>query len=200
MNRNNILYILSCGFGYTKEYWQNLVPILDGDIVFFEEGMIFDKVYEKRIGIGHSLGYLKLNNSGIQFDYMIGLQGFLNFCGKDERIKNIRLNYLDRVISDFNDNYESTVSSFQKRCGCNTNLPKNADIKDLYMMKESFKHNKVKTKIIGSLKDRIVPFSIIEDNFKDIDEVEIECIDEIGHSLGFNEPMYVLEVIREFCK
>ena len=70
-------YLLAHGFGFTNDYWQNLIPLLDGNISFFNDHNLDDsKTY---IGLGHSLGFLKLNNSGLQFESLVALQGFLNY-------------------------------------------------------------------------------------------------------------------------
>ena len=67
-------YLLAHGFGFTNDYWQNLVPLLDGNIYFFDDlDLDKDKTY---VGIGHSVGFLKLNNSGLQFDALIACRKF----------------------------------------------------------------------------------------------------------------------------
>ena len=70
-------YLLAHGFGFNNDYWKNLIPLLDGNIYFLDDpNLDGSKVY---IGIGHSLGFLKLNNSEFKFDALVALQGFLNY-------------------------------------------------------------------------------------------------------------------------
>ena len=59
-------YLLCSGFGFDNGYWKNLIPLLDGEYEFFDSSF---EASERRdyVGIGHSLGFLKLNNSGIKF-------------------------------------------------------------------------------------------------------------------------------------
>ena len=98
-------YLLAHGFGFTNDYWQNLVPQLNGNIHFLSDpNLDKEKTY---IGIGHSLGFLKLNNSGLKFEALVALQGFLNYCGSSVRMQKIReagiAKVRDRVLTNKNE-------------------------------------------------------------------------------------------------
>lgn len=200
----NFKYILCHGFGFSEQYWKNLIPLLDGEVIFFREGLQF-KDNEDYIGIGHSNGFTKLNNSGINFKYLIGLQGFLNFCGGNPKMQLVRKSNLDKMIKNFKINTTEALKEFYKICGCHElEIPETVDqeylINELELMKKSYLHCGVKTTIIGSSEDRIVPISLIEDNFINIEGVKIMCIDGIGHSLGFHNSEIVLKTIKNGAK
>jgi pimeloyl-[acyl-carrier protein] methyl ester esterase len=159
--------------------------LLDGEAVFFDENFTVDP-NKHYIGIGHSLGFQKLNNSDIKFDFLIGLQGFINFCGSNTII---RKKNLDRMIKMFEKDASWALKIFYDACQYNRPVPKeiNKDerIKDLISMKKSYSYCGCSGLIIGSDVDKIVPMSVIEDNFRCIPNVVIKRINGIPHILGF---------------
>jgi pimeloyl-[acyl-carrier protein] methyl ester esterase len=194
-------YLLCHGFGFSNEYWRNLVPLLDGDVVFFDDNLNSNKRY---VGIGHSIGFQKLNNSGLKFDCLVGLQGFIDFCGSNHNTKNERVANLDHMLKIFAEDMVKSLEFFYRVCKYPCPIPKNisADIltRDLKSMKESHRHCGSPTLIIGSKQDEIVPLSIIKDNFQNVRNVTVEEINGVPHSLGFYEPEKVFQKIKEFLK
>lgn len=194
-------YLLCHGFGFSDDYWENLIPFLDDKYEFFDKHF---KINTKKnyIGIGHSVGFLKLNNSGIKFDALIGLQGFLNFCGTVPAQRELLQKNLDRMISFFSKDTESSLKFFYKACGYEKEIPekfsKDDLITDLQMMKLSFEHCGAPTLIIGSNEDKIVEKSILEDNFKN--RFQLEFINGVNHTLGFSQPKEVFELIKKFLE
>jgi pimeloyl-[acyl-carrier protein] methyl ester esterase len=190
-------YLLSHGFGFSNEYWKNLIPLLNGDAVFFDENFAKNRRY---IGIGHSVGFQKLHNSDIKFDYLIGLQGFVNFCGSEEELKKVRKQNIDRMIKMFKINALTSLKIFHKSCGYEEPFSKNITVEklvsDLESLKESYKcRTDCPILIIGSDEDKIVPPSIINDNFKHASNVKTEKINDFQHALGFFIAEKVLEKI-----
>jgi pimeloyl-[acyl-carrier protein] methyl ester esterase len=194
-------YLLCHGFGFSNEYWRNLVPLLDGEVVFFDDNPDKNKRY---IGIGHSVGFQKLNNSDFKFDCLVGLQGFINFCGNDPNAKKEREANLDHMLRVFSENAAKSLDFFYRVCKYPDPIPKNIDsdilLKDLKSMKESYRHCGCPTLIIGSRQDEIVPLSVIKDNFQNIQNANIEEINGVAHSLGFYEPEEVFRKIKIFLK
>ena len=193
-------YLLSHGFGFTNEYWKNITTMLNGNIYFLDDkNLDRSKLY---IGIGHSIGFLKLNNSNLNFEYLVCLQGFLDFCGKTERMKAIRKQGLEKVAMEIKSDKSGNLAKFRLACGydqvINEDLPLSDLLEDLNMMGKAYDHCGVRTLIIGSVEDMIVPMSIIEDNFKDIHNISIIKTTDIGHSLGYNKTNLVLEKMNEF--
>jgi pimeloyl-[acyl-carrier protein] methyl ester esterase len=196
-------YLLCHGFGFSNEYWRNLIPLLDGDIVFFNDNDSLDR-NRRYVGIGHSIGFQKLNNSGLEFDCLIGLQGFINFCGSNPSMKNEREANLDHMLRIFTEDAAKGLEFFYRVCKYPGPIPKNIDAniltEDLRSMKESYRHCGCSTLIIGSEQDEIVPLSVIKDNFQNVRNVTVEEISGVPHSLGFHEPEKVFRKIKFFLK
>lgn len=196
-------YLLCHGFGFTDEYWKNFTPLLDCEYEFWHKN--FQPENEKSyVGIGHSIGFLKLNNSGIKFKALIGLQGFLNFCGNNQIRKNIREKNLNRMIELCSKTPEDFLRFFYKSCDYHENIPENISkyelISDLNMMKFSYSHCKVPTLIIGSHSDKIIEPSILEDDFNDEKSIQLKYIDDISHNLGYSKPKETFSMITDFLE
>ena len=193
-------YILAHGFGFNNDYWQNLISYLPGKWRFFEPGMSLagDRKY---IGIGHSLGFLKLNNSGLWFDYLVGLQPFLNFCGTDRRLHEFRKQQLDKVISDFKLDAEQFLKNFRCQCGylgaVALDNPEQLAA-EFSLMQLSYPHNGVKTLVLAGKDDQVVPYSLVIDNFLGIAQVTIDELSGTKHVLGYKKPEAVALKISEF--
>jgi pimeloyl-[acyl-carrier protein] methyl ester esterase len=197
-------YLLCHGFGFSNKYWRNLTPLLnneDDEIAFFCDNVDKNRRY---VGIGHSIGFQKLNNSGLKFDYLIGLQGFINFCGNNQNMRNERATNIDHMLKIFAEDARKGLGFFYRTCKYPDSIPENIveDVlmDDLRSMKESYQHCGCPTLIIGSNNDAIVPLSIIKDNFQNVQNVTIEEIDDVPHSLGFYEPQKVYQKIKKFIK
>ncbi|MDR0632147.1 MAG: alpha/beta hydrolase [Holosporaceae bacterium] len=194
-------YLLCHGFGFSNKYWRNLIPFLDGEVIFSDDNSDKNRRY---VGIGHSIGFQKLNNSGLKFDCLIGLQGFINFCGSDQNTRNERAANLDQMLQISAVDIAKSLEFFYRLCKYPDPIPKNirADVlmEDLKSMKESYPHCGCPTLIIGSEQDEIVPLSIIKDNFQNVRNVTVEEINDVPHSLGFCEPEEVSQKIENFLE
>jgi pimeloyl-[acyl-carrier protein] methyl ester esterase len=194
-------YLLWHGFGFSNEYWRNLIPLLDGEVVFSNDNLDLNKRY---VGIGHSIGFQKLNNSGLKFDCLIGLQGFINFCGSVQSVRNKRTTEIDHMLQMFAKDASQSLEFFYRVCKYPDPISKNIELdilmEDLKSMKESYAHCGCPTLIIGSEQDEIVPLSLIEDNFQNVPNVTVEEINGVSHSLGFYEPEKVFQKIKNFLE
>ncbi|MDR0678298.1 MAG: hypothetical protein LBF44_02045 [Holosporaceae bacterium] len=194
-------YLLCPGFGFSNKYWRNLAPLLDGSVVFFDDNYKIDKK-KRYVGIGHSLGFQKLNNSGIKFDFLIGLQGFLNFCGNEPNEKERRRRNIHRLIKMLTNDAYQTLKIFYDACQYPDPISENIvvdDLKaDLLSMEQSYPHCGHLTLVIGSDADQIVPLSVINDNFIPVPKVIVKKIDGINHLLGFVRAEEVSKKIRDF--
>jgi pimeloyl-[acyl-carrier protein] methyl ester esterase len=194
-------YILAHGFGFTHDYWQHLTPLLDGNIYYFD-GKNMDAGREY-IGVGHSLGFLKLNNATLNFSHLIGLQGFLDFCGRKNSLQKIIEPQLDEAIENFSSNPKIALKNFYEMCGYFGDIPGNISretlLFELKMMKKFYSHCGVKTLILSTSNDVVVPTAIIGDNFSAIDGVSVKILNlEIKHTLGFHGPEIVANEIKQF--
>lgn len=201
-----IKYLLCHGFGFSAEFWQNLIPLLDADYEFFDEKeasqyLIFDTKISY-IGIGHSIGFQKLNNSGIIFKALVGLQGFLNFCGNKPVQRSFLKKNLTKMIASFSKNKTKSLRFFHQLCGTNlsfpTNFPLECLLKDLHSLGQSYEHCKCPTLIIATDKDPVVSRDIIINNFQRLPQVTIDFIDANHHLLGFLQPNEVMTRIKHF--
>ena len=196
-------YLLCHGFGFTDDYWKNLIPFLDDKYEFWNEDIQKNST-ESYVGIGHSIGFLKLNNSIIKFKALVGLQGFLNFCGIDPKQKIVRIKNLDRMMEACAKDSQKFLRFFYKVCGYPERVPhENSSeklIADLKMMKLSYPHCGVPTLIIGSHEDKIVEPSILEDDFGKDRMIKVDYIDGVLHNLGYSMPKETFEMIKNFLK
>lgn len=196
-------YLLCHGFGFTDDYWKNFVPLLNYEYEFWHKNFR-PKEGKSYIGIGHSIGFLKLNNSGIKFKALIGLQGFLNFCGNNQIRKNIREKNLNRMIEFCSETPEDFLRFFYKSCDYHENIPpdisKDELISELNIMKFSYPHCKVPTLIIGSHSDKIVETSILEDNFNCNKLIRLKYIDNVSHNLGYSKSKEAVDMIIDFLE
>lgn len=196
-------YLLCHGFGFADNYWKNLEPFLDDDYEFWHEDFCPNprRIY---VGIGHSIGFLKLNNSGIKFKALIGLQGFLNFCGTDTESVNARKENLDRMIELCSQKTRDFLQFFYKACGYPEKIPEYISmeklIADLNMMKFSYLHCGAPTLIVGSHSDKIVEPSILRNNFSCEKMVQLKYINGVPHNLGYSKPKETFDVIKNFLK
>lgn len=194
-------YLLAHGFGFTNDYWQNLVPQLNGNIHFLSDpNLDKEKTY---IGIGHSLGFLKLNNSGLKFEALVALQGFLNYCGSSVRMQKIREAEIAKVRNRVITNKNESLRQFRTFCGYDkeviTDIPLQILLDELKMMENRYEHCGVKTLVIGSADDVIVPMSIINDNFSNLKDVTILQLNTGRHALGYLHPVLIAKNILSRC-
>lgn len=196
-------YLLCSGFGFDNGYWKNLIPLLDGEYEFFDSSF---NSFERKdyVGIGHSLGFLKLNNSGIKFQALVGLQGFLNFCSGEPSRNSFLQKNLNRMMMNCERDTERFLEFFRNLCGYEERVEKNFSKeelrKDLESMKYSYEHCSVPTLIIGSEQDKIVEPRILQDNFSNNPSIQLKYVDEVNHTLGFSKSAEVFKIIKAFLK
>ncbi|MDR1208630.1 MAG: alpha/beta hydrolase [Holosporales bacterium] len=194
---NKYSYLLCHGFCFTHDYWRNLVPLLGGNIAYFDENFVYDG--RPYIGIGHSLGFQKLNNSNVKFDYLVGLQGFTNFCGTESELHKTREDNINRMKKTFEADAVGSLRMFYNACGYKGPIP-SVDSENLIFELQSMK-NKYKCShdcpilIIGSNDDEILPPEILDDNFNHVSNAKIKKINGVSHLLGFKKPEYVAKEI-----
>ncbi|MDR1906957.1 MAG: hypothetical protein LBQ03_01940 [Puniceicoccales bacterium] len=194
-------YLLAHGFALTNDYWKHLVSQLDGKIYYFGDGTIDpNRAY---IGIGHSLGFLKLNNAPFKFSHLIGLQGFLNFCGNRHALRKVIEPKLDAIIQNFEADPTETLKKFYQPYPYLTPAPeilaKKTLLSELKMMKKSYPHCGVPTRVIGTRRDRVIPSAVIRDNFSRKEAISMRILDlNIDHTLGWHSPEIVAHEIKRF--
>ena len=203
-------FVFCHGLGFNPSFWQNLRRYFSEKTSMYIDLGYFSNINipsihntNITIGIGHSLGLTKLLESGIKFEFLIGINSFINFLGNNEKIRNKRMLEYKAMIRNFKNNPQTTLDHFYKICGIQPldtcSLNKEAIFSDLVLLKQSYLlPTTVPTLIIASKNDLIVPLDLVYDNFQHYHNVNIELIDSSSHVLGFMEPLLVASKILSF--
>ena len=206
-------FIFCHGFGFNYHFWDNLASyFVNGKCTFLDLGYFkepsycIDTLEGEIIGVGHSLGVLKLLKLQERFDCLIGLNGFVNFLGNDLCMRNKRQLELEILKKNFQKNPRITLKNFYKRCGVSSftqfakleELDLEAVMSDLELLTLNFAPPSIPMLIIAAKNDVIVPPEITHDNFPPYSNVEVDIIDKGQHGLGFLEASYVYKSIKEF--
>lgn len=201
----NIVYYFAPGFGFNAQYWKHLKP-------YFGLGNCFDlddlhalqqDTPVRRIGIGHSLGFLKLITSSIKFDGLIGLQAFNAFLGWDHSLHQKRTKIYRAFKHNFYKNTQETMRSFYKSSGINDNGVYHTNLMHLSDEMDVLGHgfemaSNIPTLILGSLRDEIVPEALIYDNFQDMPKTSIKFDNSCYHGMGYLNANWVFQQIQQF--
>ena len=189
------------GFSYSPDYWANLAPLLpDFTIHHMDLGYygnpITPDIDEPVIGIGHSLGLIKLMQQNYRFKALIGINGFVNFLGSDPHIHKRRALELDTFELLIRSSPSLALKFFHHRCGVTLNqLSPNKErlLSDLELLRQSFPIPENLT-LIASRDDIVCPPELIRDKFGD---AEIIMLDSGGHGLGYNHAADIAAIINE---
>ena len=202
-------FIFCHGFGFDKSCWGTLAPYFSKeqctylDLGYFGNKCDFVKNDNvPTIGIGHSLGFSKLLNLNIKFDYLIGLNSFINFLGNESNLHQKRELELTLLKKQFKKSPTTTMNNFYQTCGLSKKIEKintQTAINDLNFLSQSFSiPHDIPVLIIGAKNDVIVPPEIIYDNFEKYSNVTIQILDQGKHGLGFFEAYEIREKIMNF--
>lgn len=201
-----MLGLIFChGWGFSHEFWNNLKESFrDYPCIFWDLGY-----YGKRsctlpksgewIGVGHSLGFVKLLQSGFSFKKIIAIQGFVNFLGFNQKINHARKKKLEKMINDFESNPLQVLENFFTLCGTKQNYKEFDKLRlknDLLDLKSSFEHLLLNKSclVLASKEDPIVPLPLLKDNFFDY---PIAFNDHGKHALGFLESEWCAGQIKK---
>ena len=201
------MFVFCHGFSLTPDYWNRLLPYFSKENI--QTWAVYDPKYQytylpdfEYIGVGHSLGLIKLLQSPIPWKCLIGLNAFIDFIAEDDN----RRQQLIIMQHQFAVKPSLTIKNFHQRCG----LPK-ADEQftpqlatDLQAMHRVY-HLPQSTPclILGAHDDIVVPPSVMWHNFQNLDNVNYHFLDTGRHSLGFTEVEKITLCINEFvydCK
>ena len=206
-------FVFCHGFGFDTHFWDRLAPYFSQercsfmDLGYFNHQLELPSLHHQPlIGIGHSIGLSKLVSMSSKFDYLIGLNGFVNFLGSDQVVRKKRQREIKALRASFLRAPESTLKSFYTRCGADeliaahnlSHLNLNLVLSDLQWLEKEYTLPEVATLILSSEDDIVVPQSITSDNFSEQPWVKQECIMEAKHALGFRKSAEVYEKIMSF--
>lgn len=191
-------YIFCHGWGFDQEYWKDLSRYFSPDeCVFNGENLVKDKAVEY-IGIGHSLGLIKLITLDIRFKAIVGIQGFVNFLGSNDFFRRKREILLRAMKRDFEIDSQKTLNNFYKKCGILSQSKGDKILlrKELDLLSRSFKiPRNIPILVIGAEDDPIVPPDLIWDNFQKAENVKVVFRPTGLHSLGANDCDFVFKKI-----
>lgn len=213
------------GFASDFSYWDNLIDFFsDYDCILISEDYFCDKEHwitsakfkkiflkrKKLIGIGHSLGYAKLCKLHQKYDFfklkkIVAIEGFSSFLGNFLITRMLRKSSLDYMITLYNLNLSVTLSAFQIFCGAwPIQRPEKVDrelfMMDLDLLNYSSKQIPVPHLILSSIDDPVIPYYIIEDNFRNTPNCKICYTAGCLHVLGMRSPEFVFNNVREFIE
>ena len=201
-------FVFCHGFAFDKSFWENLQPyFIKEECIFLDLGYFSEKYLPhleqedmEFIGIGHSLGLLKLLSLNIKFAYLIGLNSFVNFLGNEEKLHLKRAQELQILKNNFIAHPIATLKHFYRTCGVSIEnskivyINKEPLLEDLEFIAKSFAlQDESKTLIIGSKDDAIVPVQVTEDNF-----TNYILLDQGGHGLGVLQAEIIYQNIMSF--
>lgn len=207
-------FVFCHGFGFNKTFWQNLIPYFSTELcLYIDLGYLDNEFFPaispssdlEFVGIGHSLGLVKLLNCNIKFKYLVGLNGFINFLGSKQKLRTEREIMLNKLLDSLSKWPIRTMRSFYKNCGMTVEnekinkLKKKVLLKDLEMLFSNFSLPVgISVLIIAAKDDAIVPPSIIYDNFQG--NTAISLLNNGSHGLGFFEADKIFSKISSFIK
>ena len=209
----NKCFVFCHGFGLDSSYWAYLRPYFVQektvylDLGYFgqEQMTLFFDASLDYIGIGHSLGLMKLMSLNIPFKALIGLHGFLDFLGLNaclHRHRTLELAHLTRhvvrspgvALSQF---YQRAGLTFDGLVNGPINQKKLLDDLDSLLTSRAIPPS-IPMLILGSSDDKIVPPALIEDNFSHHPQVRIEILNQAKHGLGYLKSEVVYQKIMRF--
>lgn len=214
----NRLFIFCHGFGFDKSFWDNMRPYYaDQSCRFLDFGYFGPEDVTldiplniphgtEVIGVGHSVGFLKLLKLDIKFDFLIGLNSFTNFLGSHLELRHVRGGELESLKRSLMKSPNSTLERFYLRCGAQSfkraspDIHLNKLVDDLELLKfDTTLPKHVKILILGSEDDMVVPKSIVQDSFfNQEDDVSLKFLSSGSHALGLLNSQRVYEAIEVF--
>jgi pimeloyl-[acyl-carrier protein] methyl ester esterase len=214
-----LCFVFCHGFGFDSTFWNPLRPYFSRvNTVYLDLGYFGDPYWvmaqptlpassTEYIGIGHSLGMMKLMSLNIPFKCLIGLHGFVNFLGFNAQLHRRRQRELMHLTEQFNESPELTLSQFYQRTGVDFNLPIMGRLNQVRLLDDlsSLAHSiavpvDVPMLVLGSNDDKIVPPVLIEDNFSPYPHVTIDILNQAQHGLGYLKPDMVYQNIMRFLE
>lgn len=209
----NRIFIFMHGWGFDKTFWQNLAPFFKNEQCIFLDSGYFGEMITLRnlsdncsyIAIGHSLGFSKLLCSKIKFEYLVGLNSFLNFLGNEIQLKSSRQKELNLLKQCLMHNCSLTLNNFYKRCAVQPDNNKfaKADIallkRDLDFLELTYLP-RIQTPILilNGQYDIIMPKVLSNDNFGKYSNIKLEMLNANHHGFGYFNAKLVYNRVMNF--
>lgn len=203
------------GFGFDSSFWNRLKTYFQNYACTFRDvGYFSDPICSQNyphpmmhIGVGHSLGLLKLLNDdqSIHYDAYVGINSFFNFLGQGSDLYPQRL-YEWKVFSEnFCKNPNLTLKNFYKRCGvvdAMSSVPSDDGIirarHDIQMLRHrvDIPHDKP-ILMLHARNDPVMPHAL---QMQDCDSCIVHQSCPTGfHALPQHDPQWCYEAIMAWC-
>lgn len=221
--QSDLLFVFFAGFGSDHKYWCDVQHYFaDYNAVFLSENYFNDPadvafddladIFKNKtiVGVGHSLGYYKLcalqeQYSFFQMQKIVSVEGFSSYLGHNCYDRTVREFYLNLMKINYQIAPKQTLSNFISMCGffmpaLPALLNQDQILRDIDLLYKSIACPKIPHLVLSSFDDWVVPYSIIEDNFRRLKDVNIIYTFGAGHLLGMRYPKQVSEQILQFTK
>ena len=204
------------GWASHPSFWDTLrqhfkdVPCIMWDLGYFSPTncpLPQESELSEWIGIGHSLGFLKLLQSSLPLKACIGIQGFTNFLGHNPALQRIRRKELQAMIALFERNPEEVVTSFRKNCQFPPYAPtgymdEEKLLSDLKLLATDYSDLTPAAPflILGSNKDTVTPPQLLHDNFNGHHQATVFFQETAGHNIGSQDSEFAYRHINSFVQ
>lgn len=210
------IFIFCHGWGVDHTFWIPLAKYFTEeqtiylDLGYFGTTNINDLLKNTNnniiIGIGHSMGLIKLLNLNVNFTAFIGIQSFINFLGFNQILNQQRKISLQQMEKNFIVNPKATLIAFHKKSKYilnNINLLLQLNTKkladDLINLYYYYKlPDNIPILILASLNDLIVPTALILDNFTNNPNIKIKIYKSGDHNLLLHHSKDIYKDIQSF--
>ena len=208
--------ILCHGWASHPSFWDTLrqhfkdVPCLVWNLGYFSPincPLPKESELSEWVGIGHSLGFLKLLQASLPLAAFIGIQGFTNFLGHNPALQRIRRKELNTIIALFETHPEEVVASFRRNCqfppyGPTGHMDKDRLLSDLKLLATDYSDIMPSSPslILGSKKDTVTPPQLLRDNFDSDHQATVVFMEAPGHNLGFQDSASAYRHIKSFVQ
>lgn len=220
---DDTLFVFFNGFGSDYKYWDEMLPYFSnyGYVLlsenYFNNPEDYDEKYLKKlfegkklVGVGHSLGYHKLCDLNQKYDFfnlkkIVSIEGFSRYLGDSEPTRSVRKFYLDFMKNSYTYFPRITLYNFMSMCGAPmwilpSQLNHELLMNDLELLYSGIESPQIPHLILSSLDDWVIPFNIVEDNFRKLNNAKIFYTIGSGHLLGMKFPQYVSQEIQKFAE
>ncbi|GHU13552.1 alpha/beta hydrolase [Alphaproteobacteria bacterium] len=203
-------FVFHHGWGYDNSYWDNLFPLFsdfpcrflcaeyyqrDVSVTLSENARVADTV--TLVGIGHSIGFVKLLEKEKNLRAIIGLQSFVNFLSDDPQLHKRRSMILEKMIAAFEKYPVEVLREFRQDSSEISVGQLNYDL-----LLEDLKSLRLKYSVPAGLEhmvlatrdDPVLDASVVEGDFPD----KVKFLECPGHCLGYKNAKAVHEEIMKF--
>lgn len=200
-------FIFCHGWGFDQKFFEPLIKEYFSntfcyclDLGYFGRANLSIPNNHTFIGVGHSLGFIKLASLNVKLTALIGIQAFINFLGFNPQLNKKRKFELNTMIKHFEISPIDTLRSFYKRCGVHYAIAKHLNktklMQDLELLTATYQLPSIPLLIISANNDAIVPSELVYDNFSKY--VKVITHNKGYHCLGLYERHFVHKQITIF--